>query len=411
MGRGLRTFRVLAAALAALTLLGCTTSRAPVASGARLTSPSPNPADSKAADLRTRMDLLLGEHVIVIAKESSAAQRADEFTGYLHLLTSNGSDLTGLVRSALGETSSARFDKIWTAQNDYLVNYTIGLVTHNKSKSDGAMSNLISGYVPQFSQFVADTAEIPQGPIAQLVMQHALQTKAVIDDQVASNYSRMYADLHIAYGQAVRIGDELAPKIAQKFPDKFPGIASSKAVDLRLSVNGLLQEHAYLSTMMTSAAVGKRSAEQRAAAGAIAGNTNAIATLVSDLFGSSAALQFDQIWVAKNAATVSYASASTGAARQKALSQLNDVFVARFSGFVQAWTGLTAFRPAVESQVQGTITVIDDQRSKSLARVAADDRSAESSMELEADLIAAGAVAKLRSRFESVSALFRGAHA
>ena len=395
----MRTFRVLAATLAALTLFACSTSRGPVASGTRLTSPSPNPADSKAADLRTRLDLLLGEHVMVIAKESSAAHRADEFAGYLHLLTTNGSDLTDLMRSALGGTAAARFDTIWSAQNDYLVHYTIGLVAHDKSKSDAATASLVNGFVPQFSQFAADTAQIPLGPIAQLVMQHALQTKAVIDDQVAQRYPRMYADLHIAYGQAALIGDALAPRIAKEFPDKFPGNASSKAVDLRVSVNTLLQEHAYLSTMATSAAVRGRSAEQVAAVGGLTDNTNTFATLLKDLFGSSAAIQFDQIWPAKNAAVIAYATASAGAARQRALSQLTGVFVPRFSGFVQSWTGLAAFTPAVDSQVQGTIAVIDDQRSKSLAGVAADDRSAEASMELEADLIAAGAIAKLPKRF------------
>jgi hypothetical protein len=390
---------VLAATLAALTLFACSTSRGPVASGTRLTSPSPNPADSKAADLRTRLDLLLGEHVMVIAKESSAAHRADEFAGYLHLLTTNGSDLTDLMRSALGGTAAARFDTIWSAQNDYLVHYTIGLVAHDKSKSDAATASLVNGFVPQFSQFAADTAQIPLGPIAQLVMQHALQTKAVIDDQVAQRYPRMYADLHIAYGQAALIGDALAPRIAKEFPDKFPGNASSKAVDLRVSVNTLLQEHAYLSTMATSAAVRGRSAEQVAAVGGLTDNTNTFATLLKDLFGSSAAIQFDQIWPAKNAAVIAYATASAGAARRRALSQLTGVFVPRFSGFVESWTGLAAFTPAVDSQVQGTIAVIDDQRSKSLAGVAADDRSAEASMELEADLIAAGAIAKLPKRF------------
>jgi len=130
---------------------------------------------------------------MVIAKESSAAHRADEFAGYLHLLTTNGSDLTDLMRSALGGTAAARFDTIWSAQNDYLVHYTIGLVAHDKSKSDAATASLVNGFVPQFSQFAADTAQIPLGPIAQLVMQHALQTKAVIDDQVAQRYPRMYA--------------------------------------------------------------------------------------------------------------------------------------------------------------------------------------------------------------------------
>lgn len=395
----MRSFRVLAAALAALTLFACTTSRGPVASGTRLTSPSPNPTDSKAADLRTRLDLLLGEHVMVIAKESSAARRADEFAGYLRLLTSNENDLTDLVRSALGGAAAERFATIWSAQNDYLVNYTIGQVTHNTSKSDAATASLVNGFVPQFSLFAADSAQIQQAPIAQLVMQYALQTKAVIDDQVNQRYPRMYADLHVAYAQASLIGDALAPKIAQKYPDKFPGNATSKAVNLRVSVNALLQENSYLSTMATSAAVGARSADLVAARGALTDNTNALATMLKDLFGSSAAIQFDQIWPAKNAAVIAYATASAVAAKQRALSQLNDFFVPRFSGFIQSWTGLAAFTPAVESQVAGTITVIDDQRSKSLTGVAADDRSAEASMELVADLIAAGAVAKLPKRF------------
>ena len=160
-----------------------------------------------------------------------------------------------------------------------------------------------------------------------------------------------------------------------------------------------LQEHAYLSTMVTSAAVGGRSTEEAAAVGALTDNTNTLATLLKDLFGASAAVQFYQIWPAKNAAVIAYATAPAGAARQRARSQLTDVFIPRFSGFVETWTGLAAFTPAVDSQVQGTIAVIDDQRSKSLAGVAADHRSAEASMELEADLLAAGAIAKLPKRF------------
>jgi hypothetical protein len=390
--------RALAAALAAVTLAGCTISGGPTASDARITTPKPNPADSKASDFRTRVDLLLGEHVIVIAKQSSAARRSDEFTSYLHLLTANGSDLTDLMRSALGNSGANQFDKIWTAQNDYLVNYTIGLVTHNRTKSDGAMRNLVGGFVPQFSQLVSTAAEVPIDPIAQLTTQHVLQTKAMIDDQIATSYPRMYADLRLVYAQASRLGDAFAPKIAQRVPDKFPGNASSRAVDLRVSMNGLLQEHSYLATMTTSAAVGGRTSEQAAASAALAENINALGALVGDLFGPSAGVQFDQVWAAKNAALIDYASAPTATARQSPSKQLNEVFVPRFSGFVQTLTDVD-LRPAVESQIQATIDVIDDQLSKSWTKLGADDRSAEASMELIADLVAAGAIAKLPKRF------------
>jgi hypothetical protein len=400
------TFRVLAAAGVAAVTLGCTPAPGQSASAPRLTSPSPqalNPADSKAADLRTRLDLLLGEHVIVIAKETSAARRGAEYASYLHLLTSNGNDLTELVRSALGDTAAARFDQIWSAQNDHLVNYTIGLVTHNKSQATAAMSGLATAFVPQFSQFLSTAIQVPQGPIAQLAIEHVADTKAVIDDQVAQNYPKMYSDLHTAYAQASLIGDALGPTIAQKFPDKFPGSASSQAADLRVSVSNLLQENLYLATMATSAAAGGRRSEQAAAVGALAANVQAIGNLFSGLFGASAAAQLEEIWAARNVAMVAYAAASTDGARQSALSQLNSGFIPRFSGFVQdsAPVAPTALGPAIVAQVDSTITVIDDQRLKSLARLAADDRSADASMEVVADLIVSGVVAKLHTRFAS----------
>jgi hypothetical protein len=397
---------LVAAALAALTQFSCTTSSGPQASVPRLSSATPvavNAADSKAADLRTRLDLLLGEHVIVVAKESAAAVRPQaEFTAYASLLITNGSALGNLMRSAFGDTAGGQFDRLWSEQSGYLVDYSIGLVTHNQSKSNGAMSGLLNGFVPQFSQFVTSMTQLPLGPTTQLVSEQVLEKETMIKDQIAQNYPKMYADLRLAYAQASRIGDALAPRIAQKFQDKFPGNASSQAVDLRVSMNNLLQEHLYLATMTTSAAAGGRGAEQAAAARALADNARALGTLFSGLFGTAAGTRFDQIWAAKDRAMIGYASASPGTAKQGALNQLNDIFVTQFSSFVQDSTGLSpgTFRAAIQAQVEATITMIDDQRSRSLARLGTDDRSADVSMAAVADLVAGAAVAKLHARFQ-----------
>jgi hypothetical protein len=357
-----------------------------------------NSAESKAADFRTRLDLLLGEHVIAIAKQSSAAGRSDEYSSYLHLLTTNGSELTELMRSALGDTAASSFDKIWTAQNDSFVNYTIGLVTHNKSKSDGAMSSLATRFVPQLSQFLATSTEIPLDPITQLTTQHVFETKALIDDQFAQNYPRAYADLRLVYSQVSRIGDALAPKIVEKFHDKYPGNPSSKAVDMRVSMNNLLQENVYLATMTTSAAAAGRAAEQAAAARALGDNADDLGTLFSALFGQSIGTRFDQVWAARDSATIAYAAANSGTARQNALSRLTGDFVTQFSRLVQDSTGLssTAFGPALGAQVEATIAALDDQRSKSWAKLGGDDRAASSSMQSVADLISIAAVVRLR---------------
>ena len=387
--------------LASVALLSCTTTAGPAASAPRVGSPSPialNPAETKAAALRTRLDLLLGEHVIAIGNESSAAMRPDGAASYLHLLSANGTDLTELIRSAPGDTAAAAFDNIWTTQNDSLVNYTIGLVTHNKGKSDGAMSSLATKFVPQLSQFFTAAIQIPPNVISPMATQQVLETKALIDDQLAQNYPRTYSDLRTVYAQASRIGDALASRITQKFPDKFPGNPAGKAANLRVSLNNLLQENAYLATMTTSAAIGGRTADQAAAAAALAGNANDLGSVFGSLFGTSMGTRFDQVWAAKSTATVGYAKASTAAARQGALLTLRDAFMTPLSGLIQEATNLppSSSLPSIQAQVEATVTVLDDQRSKSAAGLGSDDRAAGAAMQAVADLIALAAVTRLR---------------
>src|SRR6266849_3537685 len=298
-------------AIVALAAIACTQSNSgSPASGAR-TQPSQaaaNAADSKAADLRVRLGALLGEHVIAIAKDSLAAtaNRSDEYKGYATLLTTNGSDLSELIASAFGSSAATTFDQIWAAHNNY-VDYTVGLVSHNAAKSNGAASGLINGFVPQFAQFMSSMSSIPLDPITQLSTEQVLETKAMIDDQAALNNAKTFADLQRAYAQASRIGDALASAIANKFPDKFPGDPANKAVDFRVALNNLLEEHSYLGTMTTSATAAGRNAEQAAALTALAANADSLGTLFSQVFGAATGTRFDQVWGARDAELVVYA--------------------------------------------------------------------------------------------------------
>jgi hypothetical protein len=392
------------AALTAVLVVGCTGSSQTQASPSPSATSSivaPNPAESKAADFRIRLDLLLGEHVFIIAKQSSAPARQAEYTSYLRLLTTNSTDLTDLVRSAMGDTVAGQFEQIWNAQNDYLVSYTIGLVTHNKAKADAAQSGLSGTFVPQFSQFLTEVTQGPPDVITPLVSQHMLETKGMLDDQQAKNYPRLYADLRTSYANAARVGDAIAPRIAGRFPDKFPGNVSGPAVDLRATLNIVFQEHVYLTTMRTSAVIGRRPAEQAAAAAALVANSTTLDAQLTAAFGSSTALGFDHAWAAGDAAMIAYASAATAASKQQALAQLTDASVTQLAGWLADTTNVAAdaSRSVLESEVEAVTTVIDDQRARSWSRLAADDRSAEASSEVVADLITAATIAKVPARF------------
>jgi hypothetical protein len=359
--------------------------------------------DSKAADLRVRLDLLLGEYVIVIAKDSLAAtaNRADEYAGYATLLAINGDDLSSVINSAFGATAAARFDQIWATQTAYFVDYTVGIASHNADKSNAASSGLVTAFVPAFAQFMNSMTSIPLDPITRLATEEVLAIKAIIDDQAALDNAKMFDDIHRAYVQAARLGDALAPAIANQFPDKFPGDPADKAVDFRVTLETLMQEHAYLATMTTSAATAGRNTEQAAALTAMAANAESLGGLFTSVFGATTGTRFDQVWGARDAELVVYAGSADAAARQSALVNLTSSFVAQFLSLIRDSTALTGaeIANAVQSQIANTIKVIDDQRAKSTKLVAADDHTAAAATIPIGDLIATATVAKLPSKF------------
>ena len=338
---------------------------------------APNVASTKAADLRTRLDLLLGEQVMIIAKESAAAvNHTDDYAGYTALLTTNSNDLADMMRRAFGATTAARFSQQWNLQNGYFVDYAIGVVSHNDTKSSGAIASLKTDFVPQFSQLMSDASRLPLDPVTQLTTQQMLQNKAFIDDAFAQKFGAFYTDLHTAYAQTSRLGDALAGQIAHEFPDKFPGDPEAHAVDVRVSLNLLLQEHSYLATMATSAVAAGRTAEKPASTAGLASNANMLGTLFATSFGNAAGTQFDRVWSARDAALIGYAS---GDAASK--SALTETFVAAFASLAHV------NQTPVASQVDATIKVIDEQRAKSLKTIAGDDRMAAGSMQPLADSI------------------------
>jgi hypothetical protein len=353
---------------------GATPSASPIASA----SPSANPADSKAADLRTRLDLLLGEHVMLLAKQAVAASNhSDEYAGYLALLTANGNSLVDVVRIAFGNTAASQFEQAWGIQNGYQIDYTIGMVTHNDSKSNGAMSGLVNGFVPQFAHLITSLTQVPLDQITQLEAKQLTDAKAVIDDEIAQSYTKLYSDLRMAYADSRPVGDRLAIRIAQQFPDKFPGDPSISAVDARVLLNGLVQEHSYVTTMMSDAGIGGRGAEAAASLSAIASVRADLGPVMSSVMGPAVRTPFDQLWGIRDAGLFGYANSSDAGARQR----LTGSFVSQFSA-------LTLVPAAtVRDQLIAMLKVMDDQRAKASRDVAGDDRAAAAAMQAIADRI------------------------
>ena len=294
----------------------------------------------------------------------------------MHRLATNSADLSGTIGRAFGNTSAAQFAQAWSVQNGYLVDYAIGVVTHNDSQANSAMSGLTNGFVPRFVDLVSTISGLPADQVKRLALQQIADDKTFIDNVFAGSYPAYYSHLYVAYAQTSQLGDALATQIALKFPDKFPGDAFSPAANLRVSLNSLLQEHSYLATMATDATIAGRTSESSAASGALAGNEASLATVFAKALGAAAGARFTEIWTVKDSGLLGYAAGH---------SLDNPVLTGRF---VDDFVSLShADKRAVAAQVAATVKVIDDQRSKSSKAVANDDRAAATSMEPIADSI------------------------
>jgi hypothetical protein len=336
-------------------------------------APSPSPtsaAQSPAADLRTHLDLLLAEQVMIVAKESAAAvDHSDEYSAYTSLLATNSADLTAIVARAFGNTAGVQFAQLWNAQNGYLVDYAIGVVTHNNDRAGSASDNLNLTFVPHFGQFLHDLSGLPLEPVTALATQQAADDKALIDDVFTASFKAYYADLHRAYGQTSLMGDLLADQIVSAFPDKFPGDATTKAVDARVAISLALQEHSYLATMATDATLGGREGERVQALAALTNNNLNLQALVQDQ-------RFALAWAQETTALEAYAGGNGTTSK----AALTDTFVGELASITKAPAAI------ISNHVDAAIKVVDGQRSRATT-IAQDDRAAATSMQPIADSV------------------------
>ena len=362
--------------------------------------------DSAAADLRTKLDLALGEHIIFAAKATGAALggRNDEFAAYGDLLNTNGTDIGAMIGSVYGDDAKDQFNQIWSAHNGFFVAYTTGVAKNDKAMQDKAVQDLTTIYVPQFADFIVAATGLPKEAVVSLTTDHVLQTKAIVDAQAKKDWKAAYAALRTAYAHMQMIGDAIAPAIAEKFPDKIAGDPSNKGVDLRVGLNQLLQEHLYLASSATGAALGGRNDEFAAAGDALNTNGTDLGAAIGSVYGDAAKDQFNQIWSAHNGFFVDYTkgvAANDKGMMDKAVENLTTVYLPQFADFLAGATGLPkdALTTLIKDHVLTTKAIVDAQGAKDLKAAATADRTAGQHMEMIGDPLAQAIVVKVPDKF------------
>jgi hypothetical protein len=363
--------------------------------------------DTAAADLRVKLDLLLGEHIILASKATGAALLGHdaEYKAYGGLLNTNGTDIGEMIGAAFGSGAKDQFNTIWSAHNGFFVDYTVGVATKDTAKQDKAVKDLTTDYVPSFSKFIADATGLPLEAVTSLITDHVVQTKQIVDDQAKQDWAAVYTDIRTAYAHMSMIGDPVAEAIAAKMPDKFAGDPTNKGVDLRVGLNNLLQEHLYLASFATGSALSGMSDEFNAAGMALNTNGTDLGAAIGSLYGSEAQDAWNKIWSAHNGFFVDYTTgvATKDSAKQdKAVQDLTTVYVPQFATFLAGATGLPedALTQLITEHVLTTKAVVDAQAAGDATAAAAADRMAGQHMEMIGDPLAKAIVAKLADKFQ-----------
>ena len=386
-------------ALAVVTVLatGCTKSMVGQRSATSTTS---------AATLRTALNALLSEHVILAAAATNAALdgRDAEFKAAASALDANSLDIAKAIGSVYGGDAEQAFLPLWRRHIGYAVDYTVGAATKDAAKQQTAVDDLLA-YTQDFAAFLESAnPNLPKPVVAELVKHHVVTIKDVIDAQASRNYARAYAAQRAATAHMRMIADPLAQAIVKQFPDKFVGNPQTAAAGLRTTLNLALREHAYLAVAATNAALGGRDAEFKAAAAALDGNSVDIAKAIGSVYGADAEQAFLPLWRRHIGFFVDY---TVGAATKDKSKE--DTAVSDLVGYTQDFGAfLNSASPNLPKAVVADLVkhhvltlkdVVDAQATKDPVRAFTAVRLAAAHMQMIADPLAETIVRQFSDRF------------
>jgi len=204
----------LIAVLTALALVGA-------ACGKKAETKATPSASTAAANLRVTLDSLLREHVFLAAAATgdALAGQTKAFTAAAGALDANSVDLSMAIGSVYGADAEKAFLPLWRSHIGFVVDYTSNFA--DKTKQDKAVQDLLQ-YTKTFGAFLAGAnPNLTKDAVAELVKEHILTLKAVIDAQYAKDYTTAHTALRTAAHHMGMMSSVLADAIVKQFPDKF----------------------------------------------------------------------------------------------------------------------------------------------------------------------------------------------
>lgn len=372
------------------------------------------PADlsSPAADLRVALSRLLSEHA-ALAMEAmrqgvDTGDLSDpEFSAAAAALQGNTDDLTAAIESVYGADAGDAFRAQWEAHIGFFVDYTVGVATDDQAAKDAALDDL-AGYREDFSNFLetATAGGLPAAAAADALAVHVQTLIDQIDLYAADDLDAAYSKAREAYAHMYVTADALSLAIIQQDPDTFTGneLAWSPAVDLQITLDRLLGEHALIAIeAMRNGLTGADDFD--ASVAALQSNTDDLTAAIASVFGADGGDAFRALWEAHIGFFVDYTVALAGDDADGQQAALDDLAGYRedFSNFLDTATEgnvpAAGASDALAAHVDQLIAAIDAYAADDFEGAYASEREGFAHMFMTGQVLAAGIVGLMPDAF------------
>ncbi|MCD1259934.1 copper amine oxidase N-terminal domain-containing protein [Paenibacillus athensensis] len=208
-----------------------------------------------AADLRSAVDRLLGEHgLLAVLAMQKGIDGAADFNDAAAALAANTDDLTAAIASVYGNDAGTAFKGLWNAHIGFFVDVVTATAAKDEMKRKAALDKL-DGYGTDFGGFLegANPEHFKMADIAAALKPHVAQLIGAFDSYVNKDYPAAYSSIREAYTHMFHTGDYLSAGIVAQFQSKFHDAAAQPMTKLWLQIGSSSLKVNDQTTMMDTA--------------------------------------------------------------------------------------------------------------------------------------------------------------
>jgi len=248
---------------------------------------------SAAATLRADLTGLLQEHVLLLSIVTGTKLSGQDAGPASAVLDQNAADLGNVVASVYGADTAARFLDPWRRHTAGLEAFTDVAASTDKAVVDKAKADLTAIQIRIATVLNEANPQLTVESLAETIGGYATSAEAAITAQ-AKNDGTAPDKIKTAADKMADTAIVLAAGIVKQKKDAVPGKLDAISAVLRTELTAKLQEHVYLASIVTGAALSGGGLEP--ASEALDENSLELSRAIGAVYGDEAARRFLELW-------------------------------------------------------------------------------------------------------------------